>query len=317
MMRKLIMAAIALITVAITSCSEDTNRLGNTLTSPVDKFTVTTDTFDVATRSIKADSVLSRSAYSYIGRLKDPETGSYITCDYMTQFHILENQASKLFPDKETLAAQGAVFSAKADSCFISIIINGYQGDSLAAMKLNIRELAKPVEESRTYYTNFDPAAKGYLRTDAGAINQSMVYSMTDLTLSDSLRNVYRKNGYYMNVRIPLNNDYTDKNGKLYSAEEGGYGTYLMQTFYEHPEYFKNAKTFTRNVCPGFYITCTDGLGVITEVAYTQLTTYFHQTLKDTTYVGNVSLNATEEVLQTTHITNNKENINKLVADNE
>ncbi|MDE6647194.1 MAG: DUF4270 domain-containing protein [Prevotella sp.] len=317
MMRKLIMAAIALITVAITSCSEDTNRLGNTLTSPVDKFTVTTDTFDVATRSIKADSVLSRSAYSYIGRLKDPETGSYITCDYMTQFHILENQASKLFPDKETLAAQGAVFSAQADSCFISIIINGYQGDSLAAMKLNIRELAKPVEESRTYYTNFDPAAKGYLRTDAGAINQSMVYSMTDLTLSDSLRNVYRKNGYYMNVRIPLNNDYTDKNGKLYSAEEGGYGTYLMQTFYEHPEYFKNAKTFTRNVCPGFYITCTDGLGVITEVAYTQLTTYFHQTLKDTTYVGNVSLNATEEVLQTTHITNNKENINKLVADNE
>ncbi len=311
------MAAIALITVAITSCSEDTNRLGNTLTSPVDKFTVTTDTFDVATRSIKADSVLSRSAYSYIGRLKDPETGSYITCDYMTQFHILENQASKLFPDKETLAAQGAVFSAQADSCFISIIINGYQGDSLAAMKLNIRELAKPVEESRTYYTNFDPAAKGYLRTDAGAINQSMVYSMTDLTLSDSLRNVYRKNGYYMNVRIPLNNDYTDKNGKLYSAEEGGYGTYLMQTFYEHPEYFKNAKTFTRNVCPGFYITCTDGLGVITEVAYTQLTTYFHQTLKDTTYVGNVSLNATEEVLQTTHITNNKENINKLVADNE
>ena len=317
MMRKLIMAAIALITVAITSCSEDTNRLGNTLTSPVDKFTVTTDTFDVATRSIKADSVLSRSAYSYIGRLKDPETGSYITCDYMTQFHILENQASKLFPDKETLAAQGAVFSAQADSCFISIIINGYQGDSLAAMKLNICELAKPVEESRTYYTNFDPAAKGYLRTDAGAINQSMVYSMTDLTLSDSLRNVYRKNGYYMNVRIPLNNDYTDKNGKLYSAEEGGYGTYLMQTFYEHPEYFKNAKTFTRNVCPGFYITCTDGLGVITEVAYTQLTTYFHQTLKDTTYVGNVSLNATEEVLQTTHITNNKENINKLVADNE
>lgn len=317
MMRKLIMAAIALITVAITSCSEDTNRLGNTLTSPVDKFTVTTDTFDVATRSIKADSVLSRSAYSYIGRLKDPETGSYITCDYMTQFHILENQASKLFPDKETLAAQGAVFSAQADSCFISIIINGYQGDSLAAMKLNIRELAKPVEESRIYYTNFDPAAKGYLRTDNGAINQSMVYSMTDLTLSDSLRNVYHKNGYYMNVRIPLSNDYVDKNGKLYSAKEGGYGTYLMKTFYEHPEYFKNSKAFTRNVCPGFYITCTDGLGVITEVAYTQLTTYFHQTLKDTTYVGNVSLNATEEVLQTTHITNNKESINKLIADNE
>ncbi|MDE5570583.1 MAG: DUF4270 domain-containing protein, partial [Prevotella sp.] len=214
-------------------------------------------------------------------------------------------------------AAQGAVCSAQADSCFISVIINGYQGDSLAAMKLNIRELAKPVEESRTYYTNFDPAAEGYLRTSAGAINQSMVYSMTDLTLSDSLRNVYRKNGYYMNVRIPLNNDYTDKNGKLYSAKEGGYGTYLMKTYYEHPEYFKNSKTFTRNVCPGFYITCTDGLGVITEVAYTQLTTYFHQTLKDTTYVGNVNLNATEEVLQTTHITNNKENINKLVADNE
>lgn len=311
------MAAIALMTVAITSCSEDTNRLGNTLTNPVDKFTVTTDTFDVATRSIKVDSVLSRSAYSYIGRLKDPETGSYITCDYMTQFHILENQASKLFPDEESLAAQGALFNTQADSCFVSVIINGYQGDSLAAMKLNIRELAKPVEESRIYYTNFDPAAKGYLRTDKGAINQSLVYSMTDLTQSDSLRNVYQNKGYYASVRIPLNNDYIDKHGKVYAAKDGGYGTYLMKSFYEHPEYFKNSKTFIRNVCPGFYITCTDGLGVITEVAYTQMTIYFHHKRNDSTYVGSVNLNATEEVLQTTHITNNKENINKLIADNE
>ena len=89
MMRKLILAAIALTTAAIVSCSDNTSTLGNTLTMESDKYDVLTDTFDVSTRSIKIDSVLSNSVYSYIGRLKDPETGSYITSDYMTQFNLL------------------------------------------------------------------------------------------------------------------------------------------------------------------------------------------------------------------------------------
>ena len=76
-MKKWIMAGIALLTVAISSCDEDTSTLGYSLTSDVDRFTIKTDTFDVATKSIAAGAVLSRNAYTYLGRIKDPETGFY------------------------------------------------------------------------------------------------------------------------------------------------------------------------------------------------------------------------------------------------
>ena len=291
------MAVIALVAVAISSCTETTDLMGNSLTSSNDKYEVYTDTFDVATQSIKVDSVLSRSVYSYLGRLKDPETGSYIISHYMTQFHILENQASKMFPI--------------ADSCFVRIVVNSYQGDSLAAMKLSLRELSKPVEESNLYYTNFDPEEKGYVRKDEGAISQNVVYSMTDLTTNDSLRSVYRKKGYYETVDIPLNEEYCDKDGNKYN----NYGTYLMEKYYDHPEYYKNSKAFTRNVCPGFYLKCVDGLGVMTEVAYTQLVIYYHYIVNDVTYIEYANINATEEVLQTTHIINDQSRIDKLIAD--
>lgn len=319
MMKKLIMAAIALTTVAIVSCSDTTDRLGSSLSNKADEYIVTTDTFDVATRSIKVDSVLSRSVYSYIGRIKDPETGAYISSDYMTQFHILEKQAGNMFPSIQEMQEAGVTYNPVADSCVISLIVNSYQGDSLAAMKLSMTELAKPMEESGIYYTNFDPEKKGYLRTDGKGIQQNAVYSMVDLTMSDSLRNVYHTNGYYNSVDIHIKNDpYTDKNGREYNLSNGhNYGTYIMTQYYEHPEYFKNSKAFTRNVCPGFYFKCIDGLGVMTEVAYTQMKVYFHFTRNDTVFVREQTFNATEEVLQTTHITNNEEQIASLVAKDE
>ena len=307
------MAVIALVAVAISSCTETTDLMGNSLTSAIDKYEVTTDTFDVATKSIKVDSVLSRSVYSYLGRLKDPETGSYIISHYMTQFHILENQASKMFPNKQTIADKGGSYTPIADSCFVRIVVNSYQGDSLAAMKLSLRELSKPVEESNLYYTNFDPEEKGYVRKGEGAISQNVVYSMTDLTTNDSLRSVYRKKGYYETVDIPLNDEYYDQEGNKYN----NYGTYLMDKYYDHPEYYKNSKAFTRNVCPGFYLKCVDGLGVMTEVAYTQLVIYYHYVVNDVTYVEHANINATEEVLQTTHIINDQSRIEKLIADEE
>ncbi len=313
MMRKGIMAVIALVVVAITSCSESTDTLGTTLTKPTDKFSVTTDTFLVSTRSIQADSVLSRGVYSYIGRMKDPETGSYITSDFMTQFHILEKQADALFPNVDSMRAKGYTYEPTCDSCIISVVINSYQGDSLAAMKLNLREMARPMSERGTYYTNFDPEERGYLRETEGGINQNVMYSMTDLTMTDSARTAQRNLGYYESFEIPLNKSYTDKNGRVYN----NYGTYLMTQYYEHPELFKNSQTFIRNICPGFYLQSTDGLGVMTEVAYIQLRTYYHCTRNDTVLISSLNLNSSEEVLQTTHITNSKKNIQELVDDNE
>lgn len=324
MMRKLLLMGIAGLTLAISSCDEETRTMGNTVTEPVDRFVVVTDTFPVVTRSIKTDSVLSTSVYSYLGRVKDPETGSYITSDYMTQFHILENSGTTLFPPKSYLHDFGDDGGIVADSCEIKIMINTYQGDSLTAMKLTMTELKTPVPENAQYYTDFDPEAEGYLRpASEGGICQNKVYSVSDLLLSDSLRGVYRSGKFYEYISIPVNGAYTDKNGVTYegysSAKKrgSGYGTYLMRMYYDHPEYFKNSLTFKRNVCPGFYFKTTNGLGLMVEVAYTQIVVYYHYTTTSGKVVNDSHVfNATEEVLQTTHITNDKSSIDRLWQDN-
>lgn len=310
-MRNWIMVGIALLTAAISSCSEDTSTLGYSLTSDVDRFTIETDTFDITTRSMAAGSVLSRNAHSYLGRIKDPETGTYIKCDYTTQFSLLESEASTLFKSSESIVGRDDDNQPIVDSCNVHILINTYQGDSLTAMKLALMELSQPMKSTDAIYTDFDPEEAGIVRTDVGAVRSEKVYSASDLTLSDSMRNVYRTGKYFAYVKVPLNKEYIDKNGKKYN----NYGTYIMRKFYENASYFKNFNSFIRNVCPGFYIKSTDGQGLIIEVAFTQLNIYYRYKSSDNVvYTASCSLNSTDEVLKATHISYDKTGIDKLVA---
>ena len=309
-MRNWIMVGIALLTAAISSCSEDTSTLGYSLTDEVDRFTIETDTFDITTRSIAAGSVLSRNAYSYLGRIKDPETGTYIKCDYTMQFSLLESEASSLFKSSESIVGRDENEQPIVDSCNVHILINTYQGDSLTAMKLALMELNKPMKSTDAIYTDFDPEAAGIVRTDLGAVKSEKVYSASDLTLSDSMRNVYRTGKYFAYVKVPLNKEYIDKDGKKYN----NYGTYIMRKYYENASYFKNFNSFIRNVCPGFYIKSTDGQGLIIEVAFTQLNMYYRYKSDDVTYSTTCSLNSTDEVLKATHISYDQTGIDKLVA---
>ena len=311
MMRKWLMAGIAMLTIAISSCDEDTNTMGYSLTSDADRFSLVPDTFVVSTRSIKADSVLARSSYCYLGCIKDPETGAYISSDFTTQFTILENEASYLFAEKQSISSLDANGEPIATECYLNIVINNYLGDSLAAMKLLVEELDKPIEENRPYYSNFNPEASGYVRQDG--LKQAKVYSMTDMTLSDSLRYVRQKNNYYSYISIPLNKQYKAKDGTTYQ----NYGTYLMRTFYKHPEFFKNSISFIKNVCPGFYIKMVDGQGVMAEILNIQLEIKFKYKVDNKEYEGNKTLYGTEEVMQTTHISNDKSQIDRLVNNNE
>lgn len=297
-----------MMTIAISSCDEDTKTMGYSLTSDADRFVLVPDTFKIeSTQSIKADSVLARSSYCYLGSIKDPETGAYINSDFTTQFTVLEREASALFANKEDIVSVDESGEPVATSCRLTILINSYVGDSLAAMKLRVEELDKPIEENKLYYSNFNPEASGYIRTDG--LKQAKNYSMVDMTLSDSMRYVRQKNNYYTYINVPLNKSYKAKNGVTYK----NYGTYLMRTFYEHPEYFKNSITFIKNVCPGFYIRNVDGQGVMAEVLNVQLIVDYKFKTGDKEYTGTKTFFGTEEVMQTTHISNDKGKIDSLV----
>ena len=307
-MRKLLMAGIAILTIAISSCDENTNTMGYSLTSDADRFSLVPDSFKIESmQSIKADSVLARSSYCYLGSIKDPETGAYITSDFTTQFNLLENESSYIFAAKKDVSSLDAGGEPVATSCYLTVFINNYTGDSLTAMKLVVEELDKPIEENKLYYSNFDPEASGYIRN--GGLKQAKVYSMVDLTLSDSMRYVRQANNYYTYINIPLNKPYKAKDGVTYN----NYGTYLMRTYYQYPEYFKTAFSFIKNVCPGFYIKTVDGQGVMAEVLNVQLNVEYKFKTDGTEYNGSKIFYGTEEVMQTTHISNDKGKIDSLV----
>jgi len=308
MMRKMLLTGIvASVMFTISSCDEDTASIGKTLTSNVDLFTIVSDTFDVSSKSLVVDAVLSNSTYGYLGRIKDPETSAYITSDYMTQFATLENAIDSIFYPKENVMSMKDGKEV-ADSCYISIMLKGFTGDSLASMKMTISELDRPIDDTKKYYTNFDPEAEGYIRTDG--LKYNVMYSVTDMMDSDSVRNA-EKGSYSINIK--LDKPYKAKNGKEYD----NYGTYLLQTYYEHPEYFKNPSEFTKNVCPGFYFKTTDGLGMMAEIETSRLSVFYRIMNEDKEYNVYSLFYSTQEVLQTSHIVNDVDRIKELAEEKE
>ncbi|MBR1687377.1 MAG: DUF4270 domain-containing protein [Prevotella sp.] len=308
---KLLMG-IAMMTVAISSCDDSTDSIGSSLTSNVDKFEIVSDEFTVSTNSITVDSVLARSEYCYLGRIKDPETGAYVTSDYLTQFAVLENESDHLFADKDLIVSKDEQQQIIADSCHINIVINQWKGDSLTAMKMIAYEMDKPIEENQLYYSNFDPIAKGYVSEDG--FKQPKTFSVVDMRLSETELTQLANKQYSQYINVQLNKPYTDRNGVTYN----NYGTYILRNYFQHPEYFKNSYSFIHNVCPGFYFRITDGLGEMSQISATQLTVYYRFQLngEDTVYVGDKVFNGTSEVLQTTRISNDQDAIRQLAADN-
>lgn len=306
------LACIAFVGTMFVACADSTDTIGNSLTNKTDALEIEDDTFFVSTRSIAVDSVLSRNIYTYLGHIKDPETGTYVTSNYTTQFAILE----RIYGTNEYLPKQDSIVSRKdgqvvADSCLLRIFVKSYVGDSLNPMKLTVCEMATPVEEGQSYYTNFNPEAKGLLRNDGNQIRKSKTYTVMDLNLSDSLRNAITTNNSTLPITISLNDPYTDVNGKTYD----NYGTYLMRKFYEDKANFKNSYNFAHNVCPGFYVKSTDGLGVVSEVYMTELQAYYSYISNDSTIAGLMKISGTEEVMQTNTIINDKERTKQLAED--
>lgn len=295
---------VTLFTVVFTACDDTTDTLGTSLTDDMDMLEVTTDTFEVASRSFVADSVLSRNTVGYLGKIRDPETGNYITGDFMAQFGTLENYN---FPEKDSIASVDEMGNVVADSCFIRLFYTTYYGDSLASMNITAYEMDKPMKEDVKYYSNFDPMKEGYVRQSGMKVNKT--YTLTDLSIDEAERG--DDDSYTPNIKISLNKEYIDKDGVKYN----NFGTYIMRQYYKNPENFKNSYNFIHNVCPGFFFKVNDGLGAMAYVSVSQLNVYFRYN-NDSTYLGTSSFAGTEEVLQTTNIVNDKDAIKQLASDN-
>lgn len=191
--------------------------------------------------------------------------------------------------------------SIEADSCYLLVSYNASYGDTIAPMKVTAYEMTKPMAEDKEYYSDYDA-----FNFKEGWVSESNQHWSSNYNLSNT--------SDVKNFKIYLNKEYT-KDGKTYK----NYGSYIMQTYAEHPEYFKTNFKFLHNVCPGFYIKNVGGTGNMAKIWNTELIFYWtrHKTInKDSTAVsiGYNRFDGTEEVLQLNKIENDTENLKKLAS---
>lgn len=292
-LRLLTVLVIAALTFA--ACDDTTEGIGGSITNKIDNINISNSAFNVTTKSIVADSVLSRNNTGLIGKMKDPETGNYVKGDYMTQLSVLPTFSV----DTLDYIKQANNGSIEADSCYLLVSYNASYGDTIAPMKVTAYEMTEPMREDQEYYSNYDAFEKGW-------VNENNQHWSSNYNLSNT--------SDVKNFKIYLNKKYT-KDGKTYK----NYGSYIMQTYAEHPEYFKTNYKFLHKVCPGFYIKNVGGTGNMAKVWNTELIFYWtrKKTInKDSTAVsiGYNRFDGTEEVLQLNKIENDTENLKKLAS---
>ena len=296
-LRLLTVLVIAALTFA--ACDDTTEGIGGSITNKIDNINISDSAFNVTTKSIVADSVLSRNNTGLIGNMKDPETDNYVKGDYMTQLSVLPTFSVDTLDIKQ--ANNGSI---EADSCYLLVSYNASYGDTIAPMKVTAYEMSKPMTEEQEYYSNYDAFKKGW-------VSENNQHWSSNYNLSNT--------SDVKNFKIYLNKEYK-KDDKTYK----NYGSYILQTYAEHPEYFKTNYKFLHNVCPGFYIKNVGGTGNMAKIWNTELIFYWtrHKTIKakdgvnDSTAVG-IGYNrfdGTEEVLQLNKIENDTKNLEKLAS---
>lgn len=292
-LRLLTVLVIAALTFA--ACDDTTEGIGGSITNKIDNINISNSAFNVTTKSIVAGAVLSRNNTGLIGKMKDPETGNYVKGDYMTQLSVLPTFSV----DTLDYIKQANKGSIEADSCYLLVSYNASYGDTIAPMKVTAYEMTKPMAEDQEYYSNYDAFKEGW-------VSENNQHWSSNYNLSNT--------SDVKNFKIYLNKEYK-KDGKTYK----NYGSYILQTYEKHPEYFKTNFKFLHNVCPGFYIKNVGGTGNMAKIWNTELIFYWtrHKTInKDSTAVsiGYNRFDGTEEVLQLNKIENDTENLKKLAS---
>lgn len=289
------------LTLVLQSCTEETGSLG--ILPDAEEITSTHSMFTVYTRSLAMDSVLANSTNCFLGSIVDPETGSRVTANFAAQFHTFENftfpTRQRMFPLDTLLEVQPSHANEPiyCDSVDVRLYFDEYYGDGHNPMKLEIFELDKEhlLSEDSTYYSNVN--LEQFVVKNAQPIATKM-FTPIDYSISTAER---ESSTHVDNICISLPSEF---------------GTYLMNTYYEHPEYYKDSYSFIRKVFPGFYFRLKNGNG--TMVGFTVGTLnlhfkFFDEVYADSVYQGLARFASTPEVIQSTSFEN--DDVSELVND--
>lgn len=272
----------------LTSCDTDLSAIGADIMPGYDAIEGRADSFPVLTRSVLADAdrLAANTNKCYLGSFIDADYGISTTCDYLTKLYV--NSGFSLPSEEQIRKANNG--ELKTSMTTFTVYVSSFMGDSITPLALKYHELdpLKPLKEDESYTASIDP--KKYLpstETLTGTINY---------TLHDILDT--QESSYYRAITDTLDNSFGDR---------------ILTKYFENPKSFVNPILFTQNVCPGFYIEQTSGLGAMSEIYTTALHMSFKYMSGDSIVTGVQRIAATDEVIQVPRVQNS--GMENLLAD--
>ena len=276
---RLAIIAVAATAILFAACDEDTGSMGIIIDN--DAITSTTASYQIYSRTTSIDSVVANTTKSYIGQVYDPETEALVKAEFVAQFHTFEDYK---LPDVSTIVKNSAG-EIEADSVELRLYFSNFFGDGTNPTKLYVYELDKDnvLREDETYYAT--DQLEQFIPEGAQPLAEK-VFTPKDYSLAEAER---ASATHYDNVRIRL---------------PKAWGSNILRTAVEHPDYFKDSWHFIHNVMPGFYFKLQSGIGTMLTLDVSALNVYFRYVVDDSTYVGISRFSATPEVIQSSFFQN-------------
>lgn len=292
-MKKLIYTLSIISSLLIIGCDNNTEGIGVNLIPDENIIKSTGTVFETEFHNffVEEDSVYSNSTFAYLGKYSDDVFG-YLETGYMTQLYCLDNFSfdhENMVTEKVDDGNGGEKEVYKDAACYISLDYNEFFGDSLNPCQVEVYKLSKSIDGNIT--SSVDPAE--YYNEETDYLGK-VTYTAANTYIDESERNDERS------VRILLGDSIAQ---------------YIIKTNKEHPEYFKNAATFSDKIIKGLYLKPTTGDGTILYITDTRLYVNFRMyvtdsdgnrikkkeeghTEEDSTALYTTNFNSTREVYQ-------------------
>jgi len=231
---------------AFYGCDDNTGTLGMSMLPDSDGISATTTTFDVTTKSIRAENVYAKTSTGYIGKFIDADPkgfGSY-EASFLAELYCTENFT---FPAvyKESAdgkSGTGTMVKDEVEKVQLVVYYSSWFGDSLTACRMSAYELNDKWLQARK-----DPEKYRYTHIEAEEYHEPQplgrkAYTAYDTSVPDSVRNATDSNGnslYYPNITFPLDKEFGNK---------------ILKMNREHKDYFANSEEFINHVFKGVYL---------------------------------------------------------------
>jgi hypothetical protein len=288
MKTKIILCAILLGLIGLTSCDDAIDSIGMGVQPDEDKIVTFGDSVLISGTTIKDSTLYIKTMNGLLGNFHDPDYGA-LKAGYLCQFYPAQG-----FGSKERVDSIDAFTGGKVDSIQLKILYTTFVGDSLAPMEVTVYPIRKTTPLIENYYAPLHPSDYCDDNTPLG----KKTYTARDLNISDSLYQANIASGNYKVVSVSLPRELGQS---FYDEYKACLNDPSRQTF-KTPEALAD-------FFPGVYVRSSFGSGCLLEVERTDIYIYYSWTrqveddtqtdnLRTDTLIGAAVLDVTKEVIQ-------------------